>query len=177
MKRERLVRTMAAALLCVAASATLAAQTTPSSKLQPLPFDRILRYDEFTALLRSWVAARPNLVAMESIGKTPEGRDIWFLTLTNRATGGAPEKPAILVDGNMHATEWGGGVAALSAARGSGAEPRPLEGLPRFALCRGSADLPHPAAARRRRRRGLGRQAPGGPREIRGGAPRVRFPG
>ena len=79
----------------------------------PLPFDRILRYDELTALLRQWAGQRPELVTLESIGTTPAGRPIWFLTLTNRATGEAGDKPALMVDGNMHATEWAGGVAAL----------------------------------------------------------------
>ncbi|HEY3056038.1 MAG TPA: M14 family zinc carboxypeptidase, partial [Thermoanaerobaculia bacterium] len=81
--------------------------------IAPLPFDHILRYDEMTKLLRGWAEARPNLVQLESIGATPHGRAIWFLTLTNSKTGAALEKPALIVDGNMHATEWGGGVAAL----------------------------------------------------------------
>lgn len=84
-----------------------------AAPVQPLPFDRILRYDELTSLLRQWVAERPELVAMENIGETPEKRPIWFLTLTNTRTGPAIDKPALLVDGNMHATEWAGGVAAL----------------------------------------------------------------
>jgi murein tripeptide amidase MpaA len=84
--------------------------------LAALPFDHIMRYDEMTRLLRAWAAARPDLVELDSIGKTPEGRELWFLTLTNRATGAALEKPALLVDGNMHATEWAGGVAALHVA-------------------------------------------------------------
>jgi hypothetical protein len=82
--------------------------------LRALPFDHFLRYDELTALLKSWVDARPDLVRLESIGLTPEGRELWFLTLTNRSTGPANEKPALLVDGNMHALEWTGGVAALN---------------------------------------------------------------
>jgi len=82
--------------------------------LKALPFDHILRYDELTALLHSWASARPNLVELESIGATPEGRELWFVTLTNQATGPAKEKPALLVDGNMHALEWAGGVAALN---------------------------------------------------------------
>ncbi len=84
--------------------------------LPPLPFDHILKYDELTDLLRGWTAARPDLVELESIGTTPEKRAIWFLTITNRKTGPANEKPALLVDGNMHATEWAGGVAALHFA-------------------------------------------------------------
>lgn len=81
--------------------------------VQPLPFDRILRHDELTALLRSWEAARPGIMQLESVGLTPGGREMWFVTLTNRATGPALDKPALLVDGNQHATEWAGGVAAL----------------------------------------------------------------
>ncbi len=89
------------------------AQPPAADALRALPFDHILRYDEFTALLQAWAAARPDLVELESLGKTPEGRELWFLTLTSRATGPASDKPAIAVDGNEHATEWGGGVAAL----------------------------------------------------------------
>jgi murein tripeptide amidase MpaA len=84
-----------------------------ASPVAPLPVDRILRYDELTGLLRQWAEQRPELVVLESIGTTPEGRPIWFLTITNRATGPAEDKPALMVDGNMHATEWAGGVAAL----------------------------------------------------------------
>ncbi len=79
----------------------------------PLPFDHILRYAEMTTLLQQWAKERPDLVKLESLGKTPKGREMWFLTITNKATGPAEEKPALVVDGNMHATEWGGGVAAL----------------------------------------------------------------
>jgi murein tripeptide amidase MpaA len=84
-----------------------------AAPVEPLPYDRILRHGELTTLLQRWTAARPELAELESIGRTPGGRDLWFLTLTNRATGPAAEKPAIIVDGNMHATEWAGGVAAL----------------------------------------------------------------
>lgn len=93
-------------ILALCSSATAA-------PIAPLPFDHILHHDELTKLLRAWADARPNLVHLESIGTTPGGRAIWFLTLTNNKTGAALEKPALIVDGNMHATEWGGGVAAL----------------------------------------------------------------
>lgn len=92
----------------IGSAGTLAAQSLP-----PLPFDHILRYDEMTKLLRAWADARPNVMELESLGKTPQGREMWFVTLTNKKSGPALEKPAIVVDGNMHATEWGGGVAAL----------------------------------------------------------------
>lgn len=92
----------------------MAAWAQPESPILPeLPFDRILRYDEMTKLLQDWAAARPDIMEVNSIGPTPGGRELWFVTITNHATGPAAEKPAILVDGNMHALEWIGGVAAL----------------------------------------------------------------
>lgn len=93
---------------------TIPSDVADREALTALPFDYILRYDEFTSLLKSWASARPNLINVESIGTTPEGRDLWFVTLTNQDSGPAIEKPALLVDGNMHALEWTGGVAALN---------------------------------------------------------------
>jgi murein tripeptide amidase MpaA len=104
------MRSAQAALLALALGLCGHAAAGP---VAPLPFDHILRHDELTKLLRQWAAAQPELVKLESLGDTPKGRAIWFLTLTNTATGPAEEKPALIVDGNMHATEWAGGVAAL----------------------------------------------------------------
>jgi len=106
---------MRAALLILALA--FGGHASAQQPIAPLPFDHILRYDELTKLLHQWADVRPNLVKLESIGTTPEGRPIWFLTLTSAATGPAEEKPALLVDGNMHATEWAGGVAALHFVR------------------------------------------------------------
>jgi murein tripeptide amidase MpaA len=91
-----------------------AGRVAASAELPALPFDHFMGYDEFTGLLQAWAAARPDLVKLESIGRSPEGREVWFLTLTNGATGPASAKPALLVDGNMHAVEWSGGVAVLN---------------------------------------------------------------
>lgn len=96
------------------AAEDVVANPPAAGALQPLPFDHFMPYDELTQLLHDWVAARPDIARLESIGKTPQGRELWFLTLTNRATGSASSKPALLVDGNMHAVEWTGGVAALN---------------------------------------------------------------
>ena len=107
------MRRLALILGLAIAGTHLAAQPA----VAPLPFDHILKYDELTTLLRAWESSRPELVTLESIGTTPEKRSIWFLTITNEKTGPAGEKPALLVDGNMHATEWAGGVAALHFVR------------------------------------------------------------
>ena len=75
-------------------------------------FDKYYRYDELTRLLHRYAADYPKLLKVESIGKSHEGRDVWLVTATNFETGPDPEKPALWVDGNIHASE----VAASSAA-------------------------------------------------------------
>ena len=76
-------------------------------------FDRFYRYAELTELLNAFAAEHPQLVSIESMGRSHEGRDIWIATVTHRATGPASEKPAFWVDGNIHSTEVSASVACL----------------------------------------------------------------
>lgn len=70
-------------------------------------FDTYYRYEELTRLLRAYADEHPQLVRVDSIGKSHEGRDIWLVTVTNSVTGEDTEKPALWVDGNIHATPSG----------------------------------------------------------------------
>ena len=76
-------------------------------------YDRWYRYDELTELLRAWTEESPGLIRLESIGKSYEGRDIWLAAVTNFETGPDLEKPAFLVEANIHAIEVTGCTAAL----------------------------------------------------------------
>lgn len=76
-------------------------------------FDRYYRYDDLTRILKEFAKEFPNLVKVESIGKSYEGRDIWVATVTNFETGAAKDKPALWVDGNIHATEVSPSSACL----------------------------------------------------------------
>jgi murein tripeptide amidase MpaA len=76
-------------------------------------FDRFYRYDELTQILESWAQERPELFRLESIGRSYEGRDIWLATITNVETGADLEKPALLIEANIHAIEVTGATAAL----------------------------------------------------------------
>ncbi|TMH55913.1 MAG: carboxypeptidase, partial [Betaproteobacteria bacterium] len=76
-------------------------------------FDRFYRYQELTDLLRSFAEEHPKLVGLESIGRSHEGRDIWVLTVSNRSTGEAADRPAFWVDGNIHSTEVAASVACV----------------------------------------------------------------
>src|SRR4051812_40062005 len=78
-----------------------------------LAFDRFYRYADLTAILQQMVAEYPQLLALESIGKSHEGRDIWVVTATNAGTGPAAEKPAFWVDGNIHSVEVSASAACL----------------------------------------------------------------
>jgi murein tripeptide amidase MpaA len=70
-------------------------------------------FDEIAALLASWHAAHPDLADLESIGQTLDGKDLWLLTLTDKATGPHDTKPAFWCDGNTHAGEVTGAQACL----------------------------------------------------------------
>jgi murein tripeptide amidase MpaA len=98
----------------------------------PVPrFDQFYRHTELTRLLFDYAVALPNLVAVRSIGKSHEGRDIWLMTLTNAATGTDTDKPAFWVDGNIHAAELTASTACLywlhHLLSGYGSEPRTTE--------------------------------------------------
>ena len=85
---------------------TLPATPTPR-------FDTFYRHDALTRLLFDYADAHPDLVAVESIGKSFEGRDIWVATVTNTATGAPADKPAFWTDGNIHAAELTASTAVL----------------------------------------------------------------
>ena len=76
-------------------------------------FDHFYRYDELTRLLLDYADAVPELLRVESIGKSHEGRDIWVAVLTNQATGADIDKPAFWCDGNIHAAELSASTACL----------------------------------------------------------------
>ena len=76
-------------------------------------FDTYYRYEEMTHILQGYVAEYPELVRLQSIGQSYEGRDIWLVTVTNFETGGDDLKPAFWADGNIHATEVAPSSACL----------------------------------------------------------------
>jgi murein tripeptide amidase MpaA len=76
-------------------------------------FDKFYRYDELTELLKAYAKEYPNLIRLESIGKSYEGRDVWLVTASNFQLGSDAEKPAFWLDGNIHASEVTASAAAL----------------------------------------------------------------
>lgn len=70
-----------------------------------LTYDHYYTYSEIESFFDTAVAEYPTLAEKISIGKSQEGRDIWCLILTNKETGLHTDKPAIYIDGNIHAGE------------------------------------------------------------------------
>jgi murein tripeptide amidase MpaA len=58
----------------------------------------------------------PDLVTMESIGKSYQGRDIWLLTISDKKSADPALKPGFWIDGNIHAIELQGTEMALYTA-------------------------------------------------------------
>ncbi len=90
-----------------------------------------LDYETLTEQLKKWADAYPELVRLDSIGKSGEGRELWVLTV-------GPDRdrvrPAVWIDGNMHASEVCGSSVALAIA----------EDVLRLHLGENRNDLPEP---------------------------------
>lgn len=91
-------------------------------------FDRFPRHEELGRLLRGYAQARPDLFELRELGRSWEGREIWLLVATQRATGPDTDKPAFWVDGNIHAAELTACTAVLywlhQLATGYGSDPK-----------------------------------------------------
>ncbi len=98
--------------LCIVALLGVAGLfTSVASAQQQVPsrvdmtWNRYYDYDEVTRIVKDLVAAYPDLLTLESLGKSEQGRDLWLITLNNPKTGDASSKPAMYIDGNVHGNE------------------------------------------------------------------------
>jgi hypothetical protein len=75
--------------------------------------ENYLDYETLSAQLKGWAGAFPDIVRLESLATTREGREMWLLTI-----GPEPDRarPAVWIDGNMHAAEAAGSSVALAVA-------------------------------------------------------------
>ena len=112
--RSRAHAALLALVLAIVASPVWAAEPITATGAAPEPrFDRLYDYEEMTELMRAYVRAYPEWVELESIGRSIQGRDVWLLTVNNPSTGDDHEKPAMYIDGNIHANEVQGAETAL----------------------------------------------------------------
>jgi len=68
-----------------------------------LGWTQYYQYAEIIAWTYEIAANHSSIASTQVIGQSGEGRDIVLLKI---ATGGAPNKPAVFIDGTFHAREW-----------------------------------------------------------------------
>ncbi len=99
---RKLVKLVSIALVLIATAAQ--AQEFHPNRVT-LTFDHFYTYDEMSKNLHDLTAAYPELLSIQSIGKSYEGRDLWLVTINNPKTGPHTTKPAMYIDGNIHGNE------------------------------------------------------------------------
>ncbi|XP_074601620.1 carboxypeptidase B-like isoform X2 [Brevipalpus obovatus] len=78
-------------------------------KSRPDFFTEYRRYQEMTQYAQELVSSYPNLMSLETFGKSFEGRDLILMKIGSRSNG---DKPIIWIDAGIHAREW---IASTSA--------------------------------------------------------------
>src|SRR5690606_30026841 len=82
-----------------------------------LTFDRYHTVDVMYTWLRRWAERYPNIVELYEVGRSFEGRPILQITLTNKETGKATDKPAAFFEGGRHSGEITGSESILWLAK------------------------------------------------------------
>jgi hypothetical protein len=70
-----------------------------------LTFDKYHTVDVMYTWMKRWAERHPNIVEIYEIGRSFEGRPILQMTLTNKSTGAATDKPAAYFEGGRHSGE------------------------------------------------------------------------
>ncbi len=89
---------------------------SPSDPKVQTSWNKYYTYQGITDLCTRLAKAYPDLLKMESIGKSYQGRDIIVLTVSDRKAGDPDTKPGYWIDGNIHSIEIQGTEMAMYTA-------------------------------------------------------------
>ncbi len=94
----------------------LAAAGSPPNPKVTVSWNRYYDYAGITDIVKKLAAAHPDLVKVESMGKSFQGKDLWVMTISDYKVGKVDRKPAMYIDGNIHSNEIQGSEFALYTA-------------------------------------------------------------
>jgi hypothetical protein len=92
------------------------ASGSPAEPKVQASWNKYYTYSGITDLCKKLAKEYPDLVTMESAGKSYQGRDIIALTITDKKSGNPDHKPGFYIDGNIHSNEIQGTEMALYTA-------------------------------------------------------------
>lgn len=82
----------------------------------PMDFDRYYDAQQTETALKGLAEAYPDLATVYNIGTSLQGRGLWLIEITNKATGDPGDKPGYYIDGVTHPEEVSGAVVSLYTA-------------------------------------------------------------
>jgi hypothetical protein len=89
---------------------------TPADPKVEVSWNRYFDYATYTQISKDLARAYPNLVTLQTIGQSTEGRDMTVLIITDPSTGSHTQKPGFWIDGGIHANEMQGTQFAMYTA-------------------------------------------------------------
>ena len=111
-----LLFTLSLPLLSQNAELFFKAAGSPADPKVQASWNKYYTYDGITELCKKLAKEYPDLVTMESMGKSYQGREIYVLTITDKKAKNPDFKPGFWIDGNIHSTEIQGTEMALYTA-------------------------------------------------------------
>ena len=76
-------------------------------------YDHYYKYQEITDILTDYAEKHSDFARLGSIGVTEQGRNIWLMEVTDLSTGDFADKPALYIEGNIHAGEVTGAMTVM----------------------------------------------------------------
>jgi hypothetical protein len=90
---------------------------SPENPKVAVSWNKYYDYEGHVAIAKKLAKAYPDLVKLNVIGKTAQGRDLILLAITDYKAGGNPDrKPGMYIDGNIHSNEIQGSEFASYTA-------------------------------------------------------------
>ena len=107
---------IAVLLLSFSASFAIAQNYLPrkwNTRKVNLAFNKYYDWSEMEQALRTLEKAYPKFLKLGSVGKSYQGRELWYMTINNPETGDEMNKCAMYIDANIHGNEVQGGEVCL----------------------------------------------------------------